>query len=56
MKTQDDVIRYIDENKQSFIDISNKIWDYAELCFDEHRSASALIEALKKEGFRVRKV
>ncbi len=54
MKTQDDVIRYIDENKQSFIDISNKIWDYAELCFEEHRSASALIEALKKEGFRVR--
>ena len=33
--------------------LSDKIWDYAELKFAEHKSAAAMIEVLKAEGFEV---
>ena len=33
--------------------LSDQIWDYAELKFAEHKSAAAMIEFLKEEGFEV---
>ena len=33
--------------------LSDKIWDYAELKFAEHKSAAAMVEFLKEEGFEV---
>ena len=35
------------------IQLAKQIWQYAELSYEETRSASALIEALKKEGFTI---
>lgn len=43
----------IDEHQQRFIDVSDKIWDYAELCFKEFKSAELLCQALEDEGFKV---
>ena len=33
--------------------LSDQIWDYAELKFAEHKSARAMIDFLKEEGFEV---
>ena len=33
------------------IDLAKKIWSYAELAYEETRSAAALIEALEQEGY-----
>ena len=33
--------------------LSDQIWDYAELKFAEHKSAAAMVEFLKEEGFEV---
>ena len=35
------------------IDLARKIWDYAELSYEETRSAAALIAALRQEGFTI---
>lgn len=37
------------------IDLAKKIWSYAELAYEETRSAAALIEALEQEGFTIEK-
>ena len=46
---------FIDANKALFTDMSDKIWEYAEIRFLEHRSAALLSQALEQEGFAVRR-
>ena len=42
------------EHKQAeVLDLSDKIWGYAELSYEETKSAAALIAALKQEGFTI---
>lgn len=42
------------ENKQTLLtDLSDRIWEYAELSMLEYRSAAAYIDILKAEGFHV---
>ena len=48
-----DAIKYIEANSDKYIDISHKIWGYAELSLKEYKSAALYIEALKAEGFDV---
>jgi len=43
----------IEKKSAKFQDIAENIWDYAELGFTEERSARALGNALKEEGFQV---
>lgn len=45
--------KWIEENKHTFCKMSDEIWEYAELKFDEHKSAEVLKRALIKEGFTV---
>ena len=33
--------------------LSDQIWDYAELKFEEHKSAKAMVDFLKEEGFEI---
>lgn len=47
------IIDYLDQNKEKFTNISDKIWDNPELRFELKESADALINALSNEGFRV---
>ncbi len=48
-----DYLSIIDE-KAAFLDsVSDTVWDNPELAFDEEKSAAALIEALRQEGFEV---
>ena len=53
MKTQDDIIRSIEEKRQTYIDAALDIWDYAEPIFQERKSSRRLADILKKEGFQV---
>ncbi len=50
---KNDLCKIIEEKKQEFITINDKIWDYAELSLKEYKSAELYLEALKKEGFDV---
>ena len=50
-----DIIQWIDANQQRYIDISDKIWEYAEIRFEEVKSAKLQIEVLEEEGFEVTK-
>ncbi|MFH1179468.1 MAG: amidohydrolase [Candidatus Bathyarchaeota archaeon] len=44
---------WIDEHQKEFIDVSDKIWGYAEFGLCEDKSSKLIAEKLKKNGFRV---
>jgi len=45
----------IEGMKPSFTALSDQIWDFAELKFDEYRSSELLAATLEENGFRVRR-
>lgn len=45
----------IDAMAPRFIALSDQIWDFAELKFDEYRSSALLIDMLEQNGFSVRR-
>ncbi|HZH26479.1 MAG TPA: M20 family metallopeptidase [Azospirillaceae bacterium] len=49
----DQTAGHVDAKRARYIDLSDEIWGYAELRFQEHRSAEAQIAALEAEGFKV---
>ncbi|MEM2379193.1 MAG: amidohydrolase, partial [Candidatus Methanomethylicia archaeon] len=53
-KEKEYAIEYIEKNKDRFIEISDKIWEYAELGLIEYKSSKLLAEELEKHGFKVR--
>ncbi len=55
MDKKEIITRCIEDKKDLFIDISNKIWGYAELGFLEFKSSEAICSVLEKEGFEVKK-
>lgn len=44
---------YIEAKRDTYIKISDQIWDLAETRFEEHQSADVLCQALENEGFKV---
>lgn len=46
---------YIEENQKFFKDISMKIWEYAELPYEEFNSSQLLCDVLEAEGFKIEK-
>jgi aminobenzoyl-glutamate utilization protein B len=50
-----DALKIIDQKAQLLIDVSDKIWDYAEIALMEYESSKLLEDVLEKEGFRVEK-
>lgn len=48
-----EALDYIDGKAGLIAEVSDKIWDYAELSLMEHKSAKLYVEVLKKEGFSV---
>ncbi|MHA1725696.1 MAG: M20 family metallopeptidase [Promethearchaeota archaeon] len=45
--------RWIQNNREKLIEISNKIWEFAELGFEEFKSSELLVNTLKNAGFKV---
>lgn len=50
-----DLYKFIDENQADFIELSDKIWEFAEMRFEEAQSATLLMDFLAQEGFSVNK-
>ncbi|QOR36614.1 amidohydrolase [Clostridium sp. 'deep sea'] len=46
-------VKFIEEHKTCYIDVSDKIWQYAEVGLQEHKSSKLLAEVLTKHGFKV---
>lgn len=45
--------KFIEQNKQKYIDISDRIWDMPELKFEEYKTSRFQQETLKAEGFTI---
>ncbi|USG67441.1 M20 family metallopeptidase [Brevibacillus ruminantium] len=43
----------IEQKRDTYIKVSDSIWDFAETRFEEYRSAELLAESLEREGFQV---
>ncbi len=52
-KTKPEVIKAIDSKYDQYSGIAHKIWEYAEVGFQETQSSKLLQETLSKEGFKV---
>lgn len=50
-----DLYGLIEEKSSEIIDLSDKIWEYAELSMEEYQSAEAYCQLLEQEGFTVRR-
>ena len=48
-----ELLNVIDEQKELFLEVSDKIWEYAELSLLEYKSTKLYIEKLKELGFKV---
>ncbi|MCF0151675.1 MAG: amidohydrolase, partial [Firmicutes bacterium] len=46
-------LQAVDEKEDLILDVSHKIWEYAELSLKEYKSAALYVEKLKEEGFDV---
>ena len=49
----DDVKSLVAATGEKTVELARKIWEFAELPFEEYKSSAVLIEALKAEGFVV---
>ena len=54
MNFKDRLIDLIEEKKQTYTDMSDKIWEYAEPRFQEYESSVLQQEYLKSRGFTVK--
>ncbi len=52
-KTQRDALSWIDNNSGRVIELSDRVWGFAELGFIEHESAKLLSGELERHSFRV---
>lgn len=47
------VIKYVEENKNEYWEVSRKIWEHPELGMEEHFASGELVKLLEKHGFDV---
>jgi len=50
---KEEAIRWIDDHQSLLVDLSDKIWGYAELALEESKSSKLLADVLEEAGFRV---
>ena len=48
-----ELIRQMEEHRAEYEEAARRIWDYAELCFQERKSSETLASLLEAAGFRV---
>lgn len=53
MNYQDYLSDFIEKNQKEFTDISDKVWEFAEPRFREHKSSSLQQEYMKSKGFSI---
>jgi aminobenzoyl-glutamate utilization protein B len=50
---KNELLRIVDEKSQLLVEVSDSLWDYAEIALLEYKSSKLLLEVLEKEGFDV---
>lgn len=53
MQEKQAYLDYIDAHQEIFTQVSDKVWEFAELSLMEHQSAALYCQVLEKEGFTV---
>lgn len=53
MLDKKEFLQYIDEKSDVITDVSDKIWEFAELSLREFKSSQLMAEVLRQEGFQV---
>ena len=53
MQTKQDVINWLEENRQRFIDISDAIWSNPEVAWREFEASKLQADFLAEEGFDI---
>jgi aminobenzoyl-glutamate utilization protein B len=54
-KTKQDVMKSIDTGYDQYTQVANKIWEYAEVGYQETKSSALLQETLSQAGFKIEK-
>jgi len=52
-KLKNELLRIVDQKSQLLIEVSDALWEYAEIALLEYKSSKILIKTLEKEGFDV---
>ena len=47
------ITSFVQKNAEKYCRLSEEIWNYAELAFQEEKSVKALTDLLEQEGFRI---
>jgi aminobenzoyl-glutamate utilization protein B len=55
MRNDEQIWRLVDDRRDAYAELSDKVWGMPELCYNEHRSVAEHIAMLEAEGFRVTK-
>ena len=55
MKTKQDVMAWIEDNRQQFIDMAQAIWENPEVAFHEFFASKLQADYLEQQGFRVQR-
>eukprot|EP01037_Dinobryon_pediforme_P006002 gene6002-6074_t len=53
MQNSDQIWNIVDEKRQPFIELADRVWGMPETCYTEHRSVAEHIEELKRQGFKI---
>ncbi|MGX9965940.1 M20 family metallopeptidase [Roseomonas sp. F4] len=53
MQNSEQIWQLVDQRREPYVELSDKIWGMPELCYDEHRSSAEHKAMLEAEGFRV---
>ncbi len=53
MSGENVIMQVIDENREDLIDLSDRVWEYAEVGLQEHRSAEDQARFLEEAGFEI---
>lgn len=54
MQTKKELLAWLEENQQMFIEIADDHWNHPELALKEFRAAKLEAETLEKDGFKIR--
>ncbi|MEI9920825.1 MAG: amidohydrolase [Bacteroidota bacterium] len=54
-KTKQDVFKSIDSKRDQYVDVAHRIWEFAEVGYQEVKSSELLQETLTQAGFKVEK-
>jgi aminobenzoyl-glutamate utilization protein B len=53
MQNSEEIWRRVDDKKEGFIALSDRVWGMPELCYSETRSCAEHVAMLEAEGFRI---